>query len=63
MKQHDAIDVFLRGLLVDWALEEVAHPIKRATLQALSLPNWIDHLYAVEGTEIAKDNEKQKEEK
>ena len=45
MKQADHIDQLLRESLVNWALEDLFHPIKRATLEQMSRSDWHQHLY------------------
>lgn len=57
MKQPDEIDVFLRTCLINWALEDIQHPIKRNTLTCMSQDNWMHYLYSQE-KEDAKEPEK-----
>lgn len=42
------IDTFLREMLIDWALEDLNHPIKYNTLSMLSKEDWRTHLYQSE---------------
>lgn len=62
MNTPDNIDIFLRESLMDWALEDIHHPIKRSTLVALSKPNWLSSLYQHETIiQHIKDSQKNEE--